>query len=463
MERGVKSRADRKGQRLRPLLRTSIGAFATLTYLGLRGEAEATKPQRRATPFLLGGSVEVHRPQVQVDPLLPPGEIRDVGSGPPPAHIRCSLRRSVCVAGEAAAPARSTLELLERAFEEVTLGFSLSAPALGPSRDPLVWEPGAPPLTVTRLGLPSLGFDRASVTCTGGTPDLATARRCASEAAIFRQAPATASWLTRGFGSYAAWILSGDDSLDESLNAAQQHPEEGLLPRTDDARVAIFLDHLGAASRAPLEVTAPAAALQIAATKTPPDALRWEAEPDLMDVLRRNLDADRNRLARHFDALSAARFTRSSRLLARARGPSEAWEVTASSLPRNLVLPTPLLPTGSSYVRVRLDASKEARLALRTFCEPPVSYVWSFLALDAQDRVLRHVPVAFQEQAPQVTSQLGDLGEVSSVVIVGTNLGGVDLAHPFDPDHGPHEGHACQVALDLLPPSNASAEPRQRE
>jgi hypothetical protein len=40
---------------------------------------------------------------------------------------------------------------------------------------------------------------------------------------------------------------------------------------------------------------------------------------------------------------------------------------------------------------------------------------------------------------------------MDSLLLVGTNLDGVDLAHPFDPDHGPHEFHACTVAVDVMP------------
>src|SRR5690606_12995930 len=108
-----------------------------------------------------------------------------------------------------------------------------------------------------------------------------------------------------------------------------------------------------------------------------------------------------------------------------------------SSLPRTLVLRRALAPGGSAYVQIELDQAQAGYVAMRTSCEEPVSYVWSLLVLDENHHVQRHVPVTFREQSFHEEARIGELAHAHALVAVGTNLGGVDLAHPFDPDHGP--------------------------
>ena len=43
-----------------------------------------------------------------------------------------------------------------------------------------------------------------------------------------------------------------------------------------------------------------------------------------------------------------------------------------------------------------------------------------------------------------------NLDEARAVLIVGTNLEGIDLSHPFDPDVAPFEPHTATVYLVRL-------------
>src|SRR5690606_30639381 len=122
-------------------------------------------------------------------------------------------------------------------------------------------------------------------------------------------------------------------------------------------------------------------ALGLTATRTAPGALRWDAEPDVLDVLRPSLGRDRESYARFFDRLATARFLRAEglELVSELQGglAEPAWSVEFTSLPRNLTLKNPLAPTGSAAIEIKNGSPMEAPLALRLDCESPVTYVWS--------------------------------------------------------------------------------------
>jgi hypothetical protein len=60
------------------------------------------------------------------------------------------------------------------------------------------------------------------------------------------------------------------------------------------------------------------------------------------------------------------------------------------------------------------------------------------------------VNAPFVERGTSIEQNLADLEGVQALMVVGTNLGGVDLAHPFDPDLSPFEPHGCTVYLTKL-------------
>ncbi len=441
-------------------LRLFLGLVAIAVLQGsLASGAKASDRSRERMPLLFGGAVEVHRPQVPVDPLLPEGQLRFPFSPPGDLpHKRCSFKRPVCVRAASPPKALRAVGLLEQAFERVALGYGLTLGGLSPHQTPLVWHLTGEELRIRRTPRPSRGFDRAQATCWGGPTTLAAAVSCVAQASIAVHAPATSSWLRKGLGEYAAFVDQGPRRVMAAVRAAQQSPHQGVWTRWEDARFAIAVDFLSRFSPAAAPLRASSFALRVAGTKTTPQAPRWNAEPDILDVLRVNLGGDRERMARWFDDLAVFRYEGDSRLLEHVQRPSLAWDIKATTLPRTLVLPHPLYPGGSAYVRLELNQPNKGPIALRTYCEPPVNYVWSLLTLDSSGKVLRRVPVAYREQRTQVQARVGQLDSAHALVAVGTNLGGVDLAHPFDPDHAPHEAHTCRVTFNQLPtPGDASS------
>jgi hypothetical protein len=70
--------------------------------------------------------------------------------------------------------------------------------------------------------------------------------------------------------------------------------------------------------------------------------------------------------------------------------------------------------------------------------------------LDKQGRELRRLEVPFKERATLSEQRLSNFEAASYVLVVGTNLGGVDRDHPFDPDIFPYEPQQCTVYLVRL-------------
>ncbi len=424
----------------------------------------AAEPPRAGRALLFGGAVTPSKSPVRLDPVLPRGEL--LGLGPVMEEpSACSSRRPVCVriADPNTAAPGPALEMLERAWEEHALGASLPAP-LATFLSPLVWAPSPRPLKVLRRTRPSRGFDRATASCSGGETSLETARRCVTQAALYGQSPATASWLAQGLGAEVAIELGEAPHSRAELATSFQHPHVGVLTsargfslwREPDApphrvsllRSARFFRYLEARSEAG-DGSAAWLSLSLAATTTRPGASRWEAEPDLLDVLAATLGGDDTALARLLDD-----FARHSVSDAASTGAQlgYSWRVSSSGLPRNLALSEPMDPTGTSYVRLDLDAPDRDRVyAFRMNCEAPVSYVWSVVRLGPKDEFLSSVEIAYRNRGGDAEARILPLPQVATLVLVGTNMGGIDLAHPFDPDHEPHETHGCQIYISAVP------------
>jgi hypothetical protein len=282
-----------------------------------------------------------------------------------------------------------------------------------------------------------------------------SATLCLGEASAAAHSPALGPAQRRGYATHLGWSTRVPTAEDEeALRRIQREPELGVLGRRLDERSEgsglffEYLDRLG-------ELRAPAitstSALSLAATRTSSGSLRWLAEPDVADVVRSSFAYRRERVARFWDELASARFLvdRPGSWLSwpGASGTvRRAWTLESSSLPRNLVLPRPLTPTGSAYVVVKMDHARSL-LAFRATCEGPVSWVWSALRFDKEGRELARLHVPFQERKPTTEQRISQLDDTRLLVLVGTNLGGVDLAHPFDPDHEPSEPHGCIIYI----------------
>ena len=76
--------------------------------------------------------------------------------------------------------------------------------------------------------------------------------------------------------------------------------------------------------------------------------------------------------------------------------------------------------------------------------------VWKIVKLDDKGQEIGRIDVAFEQRGTEIERRVVTLEGTRSLLIVGTNLGGVDLAHPFDPDHEPFEPHGCTVYVGRL-------------
>ena len=453
------------------LLLTAVGSLL-VAQLARAGEKE------RKVPLLLGGAVSVQKSPAPLDPVLPRGGLRGaldsqvaspraalfaehLGAGRAPLY--CSSRRPVCVQGATARP-DLVLTLLETAWERHTFGLSLAAPRSS-FAEPLVWK--FDPQATLRLQiqrLPSRGFDRASARCLGGRPTTENARRCVTEAGLVGQAPATAAWLREGMAAEVARRAGPAPEASAALGESLRRPYVGIATssssyqswrhiashhkiRLSTARSVRLFSYLEARSE---QASGEASwlALSLAATHTKAGASRWQAEPDLFDVLASTLGGEREELARFVDDFAAHSFERAA---AWGQSMYRAWRFSSDSLPRTVVIAEPLEPTGSGYVQVDLSPSDQKKeMAFRVRCEDPVSYVWSVLRFNQAGRRLAGVAVPYRERDSGADVRVQPLAGTASLVFVTSNVGGIDLAHPFDPDHAPHEAHGCRLSIDRL-------------
>jgi hypothetical protein len=469
----VKSRrAFRRVRRRAAFVAGVLGFVLGSTFPSLLPQSFAqTEESLSRRPLLLGGAIAPEKSVVRLDPVLPRGALRAQEQEDLllKNHV-CSLKRPVCVSSlSGGAGAREAVALLERAFEEARFGLGLALEEFSSER-PLVWsEPlYGSDLTAQVTRLSSRGFDRGRARCAGGAPTLETARRCVFEAVSAEDAPATAPWLRSGFGASVARALGEAAESSEGQMRSLAHPEVGALTNTravDDAhnrpafsvpthRSSRFFDYLGARSRKS-SAEAGMYLFAFAPTRTPLGSARWEAEPDLLDVLRVTLGGDRVEMARFMDDFAVQSF-----LGAQTQGQSVAvdWEIPGETLPRGIAITGPMEPTGSVYVKVLLPPPLRSKvIGFRMNCEAPVSYVWSVVRLDEEGQELSRMPITFRERSGEASGRVLPKAKMTALLLVGTNLGGVDLAHPFDPDHGPHEAHGCTVAINVVPDDEASA------
>jgi hypothetical protein len=111
----------------------------------------------------------------------------------------------------------------------------------------------------------------------------------------------------------------------------------------------------------------------------------------------------------------------------------------------------PIEPTGSIYVWLDLDElDLGSVVGFQATWERPVAFKWSLVRVDKDGVELSRIDVPFQERASSVEARATELEAAAALLIVGTNMGGVDLAHPFDPDTGPFEPHGCLIYLAKL-------------
>ena len=451
-----------------------LAAFSCL--LGSAGTVGAA-PAKRDPPLLFGGAISKAKVKVSLDPRLPTGAYLPATQPRPPVTASlCSFRRPVCVhaaAGATEGELADALQAFEVAYERVVLALGLPTPlgdADAGGSDALDWYLTSPTaeLTVEQEAL-SLGrMDAAAVFCRGGASGGELTRRQATLCV----AEALASALDAGEGSDARralalelwWITGSKTALDvQVVDDAQRHPEAALAlddPARDGAagHFAMLLDMLETTRSAASPGVLSASMFSAGGSRTPPAAARFDNEPDVFDVLRHSMDDE---LPRYADLLVDFSLRRAltgdredgTRLPSFAFAGSFArsqfdWVIPFSTLPRRVLSGVPVAQSGTQLIWVELDdAPIGAAVGFRAEWEAPVAFKWRILLIDREGREVRRLDVAFQERGTSADGRVLRLDGAKAIVIAGVNLGGVELAHPFDPDVSPFEPAACTVYL----------------
>lgn len=461
----------------RKIARVVRGA-AALVLLALPTSSQAAR-QVYDAPLLLGGGKPPRRAPVELDPWLPTGApvydgVERPASPQPPA---CSLQYPVCVHTQAGVHATTpllALQALERAYERLVLVLDLPRPlsdyeAGGTADFDLYLEPNAPsPLRVGH-DPPAPGYwDRASAFCVvsdaPGEELERAATLCLAEAIALGVDAAATPEVRRAYATHVWWTVGSPTNRDWLiLDNAQAHPERSLVGLDVTATTTgMFFEYVDVLASALGPTGLSTAFLSAASGKTAPSSLRWDNEPDVLDVLRHTLDERTGRVAALFGDLAVRRAFLGSRdegshwpWLAWAGDFGRVrfdWVLPWSSLPRRVLATRPLEPTGSVYFYVPLDGPLKAAdtLGFRAEWEGPSSFVWSLVRVGADGAELSRLDVPFQERGSSAEQRLTSLEGAAAVIVVGTNLGGVDLAHPYDPDIAPYEPAGCTVYLARL-------------
>ncbi|MEB2313232.1 MAG: hypothetical protein OZ921_11805 [Sorangiineae bacterium] len=459
--------------------RILTAAAVTLVLSSGASPARAGKPTRKVfEPGLLWGVPASPEPApVERDPWLPTGPALPSPIARPPAEAEppaCSDRVPVCVhraAGVSDAAALTALAALETAYVRLVVALRLPAPLPdrglgGTDALDLYLSARSAPLATGHDAPALIGFDAAPAFCALGDDTLIErdATLCVAEAITWRLAPATTPFLRRAYAAHLWRAVGAPTSRDaDALDLLQASPERGIAGGASNdlaEGAALFADYLEAhGDGAPGRLTT--ALVAAAATQTPPRAFEWDDDPDLFDVLRHNFDGDTRRMADMLGDFAVTRAFIGDRgdgsLLPELdfAGPFARvrfdWRVPLSSLPRNLASVRPISPTGSIYLWVDIDrASADRTFAFHAEWEPPVTFKWILLKVGKGGEELARYDVTFEDHATVAERRISELEGAAGILIVGTNLGGVDLLHPFDPDVAPYEPHACSVYLVML-------------
>jgi hypothetical protein len=433
-------------------------------------------PPKRDPPLLFGGAVKQIKAKVPLDPRLPTGSLLPATEPRPSAPVGlCSFARPVCVHSSPARAAAlpDALAALERAYERIVLGLRLPAPSSDADRggnDGLDWylEDAGDEVEVVQEALLPGTMDEAAVFCRGGSPNPMLRERdatlCVGEALASSLDPGESSEARRALALELWWIVGLKTALDvQVIDDAQRNPERALA-RDDEAssgslgRLALLFEMLETTRSVAAPGTLVTSLFSAAASRTPPAAVRFDNEPDLFDVLRHSLDEDTTRYADLLvdfalrRALSGDRDD-GTRLPSLSFAGSFAragfdWIIPFSSLPRRVLSGRPIAQSGAELIWVELDdAPLGAAVGFRAEWEAPVAFQWRIVLIDAQGREVRRADVTFQERATAADARVLRLDGAKAMIIAGVNLGGVDLAHPFDPDVAPFEPSACTVYL----------------
>jgi hypothetical protein len=429
--------------------------------------------------LLLGGTAPSVSAPTALDPRLPSGALIPSSARPSSSSlVVCGWREPVCVHHDhRVSPelARAYLAALEQARARLVHGLGLPPPladmGLGstPGLDLYLLEPASADVSVAPD--PAVASDdRRSAFCVARPAAREMERQatlCVGEAVLLGLDAAETPFIRRGIATYW-WSLVGMPTARDvdAADFAQANPQLCLAARDRaspdaSAGAALFFDFLDARLGAGQPGLLPAALLQISRAATPPGRLRFDNEPDVFDVLYRAFAASRESFEDFMLGFAVERAFLGSRdpgerhpelgWLGDAGRVRFDWVLPASSLPRRVAPRRPLEPMGAAYLWLDLDRiTLDAQLAFRAEWETPAVFRWSLVSVDARGQPLRRFDLPLVESASSAERLLGDVDGAVGVLIVGVNLGGIDLAHPFDPDHEPFEAHGFTVYLTEL-------------
>ena len=433
--------------------------------------ARADNRIRRDPPLLFGVGPHAIRPPVEIDPLLPKGApFAAQRERPHSVGAACSARVPVCVqrtADGSAAQALQALQALELAYERLVFALRLPAPLADDGHggsDALDWYLSAEgaELVSERDVVAVGGLDRAAAFCLAGASDDAwslerSATLCVGEAIAKRLDPGEVPAIQRAFAHELWWMTGRIGSLDvQAVDDAQAHPERALAARSAEPNAAatLLFEFLESARSSQPPGGLITSLLSAAASRTEAGAFEWNNEPDVFDVLRHSLDEDTGKVATLLGEYAVSRaflgdrddgthppFLEWAGAFAR---PRYDWTIKFSSLPRRVRASRPIAPTGIELIWIDMDEVPiGVSLGFESEWEAPVSFKWRLISVDDEGREMARVDVPFQERGRSSEGRVVNLTGVRAVLAIGVNLGGVDLAHPFDADQDPFEAQSC--------------------
>lgn len=469
-------RSERSGHRGRTALAATSLTLLIGVFSAFRASAQLLDLPRTVAP---------PAPAV-LDARLPTGAERASATRPAPAASpTCSLQRPVCVhtaSGVTGTLALALLSALEQAYERLVLVSGLPSPladrGLGGSDalDLYLTHDAtgvAPELSVSPdWALAAAAFDEAPGFCVLSLPPRASpdqlerwATLCVAEVVQLRLDASEAPHTRRAVATHW-WQMLGRPTPDDfrAFDDMQAQPERGYARREQDgssAGAALFFEYLEQTRSNAAPAVLSASLVALSAGKSDPASARWHNEPDWLDVFRHSFREDRPSIAGALADFAVARAFLGTRDDGR-HVPSLAWlgdfgrvrfdwVLQYSSLPRRVAATRPIEPTGSIYVWLDLDElDLGSVVGFQATWERPVAFKWSLVRVDKDGVELSRIDVPFQERASSVEARATELEAAAALLIVGTNMGGVDLAHPFDPDTGPFEPHGCLIYLAKL-------------
>jgi hypothetical protein len=461
---------------VRPIWRARAGTlWVAALALGATSSSVAERGERPS--LLLGGRAASPPASAPIDPRLPSGAL--ILEEPRPralGGISCGLREPVCVHFEGRVSpdlVHTYVRALEQASSELVYGLGLPPPlgdmGLGPTSGLDLYLSSDAPLDVA-VGVDAAVFDgsRRSAFCRA-RPSGAEARRqafsCASEALLVGVNAATTPFSRRALATYL-WTLLGTPTVRDliAFDTLQANPQLSVAGRDaapESAGGALLFQHVDRRLAAGARGRLPVALTQLARSDTPAGRLRYQDEPDIIDVLRRAFDTSGPRFEDFMLGFAVERAFIGTRddgqhhpelaWLGDAGRVRFDWVLAASSLPRHVAPRRPLEAFGCAYSWLDLDrVTLNKTLAFRAEWESPAVFRFALVTVDERGAIRRRFDLPYVQNATMAERTLVDTDGAVGVLIVTINLGGIDLEHPFDPDHEPSEPHGFTLYVTEL-------------